>query len=212
MKRFELFSSVSIALLLALVSVAPEPAAASSRESVTATDRGNSLYERKNYAGALAEYDHAIAADPKNAIALSMRGFARVNVGDYRAAMADFDAAVVLAPDSPNASANACYGRAMANVELDLALGLCNRSLDARPDNKAYDTRGFLHYRRGEYDLAVADYTAGLRLYRTASSLFGRGVAESRLGRAAESKADIEAALKMDRHITEQYAKRGVAP
>jgi len=26
----------------------------------------------------------------------------------------------------------------------------------------ALDTRGFLHYRRGEYDLAVADYDAAL--------------------------------------------------
>ncbi len=77
----------------------------------------------------------------------------------------------------------------------------------------AYDTRGFLHLRRGEFALAVADYDRALRQYgKLPTSLFGRGLAKLRLGNEAEGRADLAKATKMDASVADNFANKGMKP
>lgn len=202
----------AIFVAAALASTAQAYAGMPSPSDLQRVLAGDRLFRAKHYPEAIAEYDRVLASNPKNAVALTMRGFAKAELGNYPLAMGDFDAAWKLAPESPNAWSNACWGRALANVDLDLALRLCNGAVKADPTgNKGYDTRAFLHLRRGEFDAAASDYTRAIHEYRTASSLFGRAIAKSRLGQA-DAQTDLDAALGLDPEIADTYAKRGLTP
>jgi len=178
--------------------------------------RAMTALKKKDYPGALYEANRAIAKDPKDPVALATRGSIYAEMGDYPKSMADQDAVLAMEPKDPGALTNACWTRAAAKVELDRALDYCDRAVAAVKSRAfaALDTRGFLHYRRGEYDLAVADYDAALKDYRgkLPSSLYGRGLAELKLGKEAEGRADLAAAVKADPKVAEIYAKRGATP
>ena len=45
-----------------------------------------------------------------------------------------------------------------------------------------------------------------------ASSLYGRGLAELRLGKKAQGQADLAAAEKLDKTVVQLFAKMGLAP
>src|SRR2546430_6533062 len=129
----------------ALVVTLPARAAMPTTTQARAAEAGGRLFKQKRYAEAISEYDKVLAADPKNAVALTMRGFTKAEVSDYPSALRDFDGAWELAPESPNAWSNACWARALANVDLDLAQKLCDGAIKSDPANsKFYDTRGFL--------------------------------------------------------------------
>jgi tetratricopeptide (TPR) repeat protein len=171
------------------------------------------LYRKHDYAGSVAACDQVLARHPDDPVALAVRGSSLIELGEYRRAMADHDASLALAPQSPGALTNACWSRALAGVELERAQAYCDQAVTAAPGPAAYDTRGFLHLRRGEYDLAIADYTAALGFgHRLASSFYGRGVARFRLGHRLNAQADLRAALRIDPRIAATFARRGVRP
>jgi tetratricopeptide (TPR) repeat protein len=59
------------------------------------------------------------------------------------------------------------YSRALANTELDQALLDINEALRRAPDSPMYlDTRGYIHYRRGEFKKAQADLDAAVASFR----------------------------------------------
>jgi uncharacterized protein (TIGR03067 family) len=59
---------------------------------------GQTLYERKDYDGAIAAYTKAISLNPKNAVAYNHRGICFVLKGDTDAAIADYEKAIELNP------------------------------------------------------------------------------------------------------------------
>ena len=175
------------------------------------------LLAHKDFAGALLKANQALTEKPDDLVALAARGEAYGGLGDFPRAMADHDAVLKMVPNDVGALINACWVRALANVELDRALTYCDAATkDAaafRRAGSAYDSRGFLHYRRGEFELAVADYDAALKeIPRSASPRYGRGIAKLRLGKVADGQRDLAAALKLDAGIAETYARRGAVP
>ncbi len=197
-------------LVAAGAALAQPPRQPPVRREVAAAE---ALLRSGDYAGAIAATDLALAAHPNDPVALAVRALSREGLGDYAGALRDHDAALLLAPQSVNAWTNACFARAVANIELDAALELCNRLIKAHPDWKAYETRGFLRLRRGEYDLALRDYAASLKQQpRMSSSLYGRGIARLRLGRVEEARADMAAAAQLQPDIQAIFARWGVSP
>ena len=70
-----------------------------------------------------------------------------------------------------------------------------------------------MQLRRKNYDAAIADYDAALRLQpKIAWSLYGRGLAKLRRGLSSEGRADIAAATALQPKMTERAARYGVTP
>ncbi len=170
---------------------------------------------RKDFAGALKRLDEDLEAVPGDIVGRAVRGNVYIAIGDFPRAIADHDIALSMAPHEPSALINACWARALGAVELDRALSYCDEAVAGARTRAfaAYDTRAFLHYRRGELLAAQADYDAALRLHRRlASSLYGRGIVKLRLAQEADGRADLAAAEKIEPGIAERYAAWGVRP
>lgn len=68
-----------------------------------------------------------------------------------------------------------------------------------------------MYLRSGQWDLAIADFNAALRLDpKLASSLYGRGVAKQRKGDSAGAKTDIAAAQAINQNISAEYTGYGL--
>ena len=85
---------------------------------------------------------------------------------------------------------------------------------DCRPNTAAIlDSRGLVYLRQGNYDRAIADYDAALRLQpKTAWSLYGRGLSRLKKGQTAAGQADIAAATALSPKIAENAARHGISP
>lgn len=87
-------------------STLPEPAPsdevapATAETPATLVESGRKLSREKDYAGAIAAFDKAIAAEPRHARAWSGRGFAKLGNDDLAGAKADFEQALTL-EDAP---------------------------------------------------------------------------------------------------------------
>jgi tetratricopeptide (TPR) repeat protein len=64
-------------------------------------DRGCRKNVNQDFAGAISDFDHAIALDPKNGDAWANRGLARLHTRDFSAALKDFEEADRLIPNNP---------------------------------------------------------------------------------------------------------------
>jgi tetratricopeptide (TPR) repeat protein len=208
-------SRAYIAVVIVLAATAASPGVATAytwSEKVTLAWK---LLQGKDYQRALSVSEEAVAEKPGDPVALAVRGTAYMYAGQYDRSIADHDAVLKMTPDDPGALTNSCEVRAVANVQLDLALTYCDRAVaNSRVrEFAAYDTRGFLHLKRGEYALAVADYDRALRLYgKLPTSLFGRGLAKLSLGNDAEGRADLAKATKMDPSVADAFASKGIKP
>ena len=73
------------------------------------------------------------------------------------------------------------------------------------------DRRGLAYLKLEQYENAIADYDAALRISpRLPQSLNGRGIAKYKKGDAVGGDADIEAAKSIRADITEEFARYGV--
>jgi hypothetical protein len=106
-----------------------------------------------------------------------------------------------------------CWFRGLFNVALDTAVGSCTRAVErADEPMAALDSRAMVQFRLGNYDAAIADLDAVLRLAPAiADSRYLRGVVRLKKGDRA-GQEDIETALRMSPHLAEFYARHGVAP
>ena len=96
-----------------------------------------------------------------------------------------------------------CWVRAELGIELDQALKDCDAAIDDDgKDGQRLDSRGWLYLRRNQPEKAKADFDRAIELRAAnAWSLYGRGVANRRLGQAAAAQADLAAARKADAKI-----------
>lgn len=172
---------------------------------------------------AMAQYEYAMQLDPNLTIAYQLRGQTYVDQRDYRRAIDDYSRAIEIAPQDAALLNSRCWARALWNQELDQALADCNQSLEYHPDNAdTVDSRALVHFRRGEFQQALDDYDRAVNLSMaansqdgsngqpTVSSLYMRGVTQIRLGRDAEGRRDIEAAIAMNPQIVGRFEGYGI--
>jgi tetratricopeptide (TPR) repeat protein len=88
----------------------------------------------------------------------------------------------------------------------------CNEALRLKPDDAAtLTTRGFVHLKLAQHDLAIADFDAALRLEpRQVDSLYLRGLAKLRKGDSEGGSADAAAAKAIRSNVVRQYARYGL--
>jgi tetratricopeptide (TPR) repeat protein len=107
-----------------------------------------------------------------------------------------------------------CWSRAVLGRDLDGALADCNAALEVAPESSdGRNSRGFVHFRRGEHALAIRDYDAALaKAPREASSHYVRGLAKRASGDTAGGDRDIRAGIALEPGVAKRYAGYGIAP
>jgi tetratricopeptide (TPR) repeat protein len=83
--------------------------------SIEHYNRGTTKSQAGNKRSAIADYDRAIALDPRFVDAYINRGNAKATLGQERSALADYDRALALAPND----AYAYYNRGCAKYKFD---------------------------------------------------------------------------------------------
>ena len=131
--------------------------------------------------------------------------------------MAQFDLWIAVHPEDrrlATALNGRCWARALAGRDLEKALSDCNTAV--RLSQRAadvLDSRGLVHFRRGEFSRAIADYDAALaQKPKIAWSLYGRGLAELKTGAKAQGDADLAAAATEAPNLAARAARRGLSP
>ena len=175
-------------------------------------NRGVGYKNKRNFDAAFADYAQAIKLDPTYAAAFYNRGMAYDDKADHTHAIADFDAAIRLDPNSADAFTGRCAAHAEAGTDLEGALADCNHSLTIRANDPfALNSRGFTFLRLNQFDSAIADYSAALKLDpKLASALYGRGLAKQKKGDGAGGQVDMASANLLQTDIAEEFAGYGV--
>lgn len=108
-----------------------------------------------------------------------------------------------------------CWAQARLGAALDPGIKDCDKAIRLTPNNAVtLESRALLRLRLGDFDRAITDYNASLKLQaRYAWALYGRGLAESHRPKTADAAAtDIAAATALAPHIADEFKKRGVTP
>jgi tetratricopeptide (TPR) repeat protein len=126
--------------------------------------QGTIHYEQEDLAGAIADFNWAIALDPDDASTYYNRGRTYRALKQYDLAITDFNQAIALKPDI------AVYyrdrGEAYTNLkDYDSAMADYNQAIALDPDFPVYyNDRGWVYTALKQYDLAIADYTQAITL------------------------------------------------
>lgn len=176
--------------------------------------RGDRYRELRDYERALADYDQVIRMRGDHPGAYYRRSEVYLAQGQYELALADANRVIEAAGDTPGGYRVRCEIRLAQNVELDAARQDCDRALEINTiDTAALAARGMLNLRTGADQEAWSDFDAAIfNGRREARTLYGRGIAARRLGRAREGNADIAAAEQLQPEITATFANFGVTP
>jgi tetratricopeptide (TPR) repeat protein len=175
--------------------------------------RGAERQARGHFAGALADFEQAVALDPTSVEARNGRGMSRHLRGDLAGAIADYDEVVRLSPSYPQAFNNRGLARqalgdlARAVADYDAALALNPRYAEA------LSNRGLARQALGDLDGAVADYDAALAFTpaQDAAMLYhNRGAAKQARGDLDGALADFDQALRINPGHLPTYNNRGM--
>lgn len=170
-----------------------------------------------SYARALAIVDSKIAAESDEKLKAEMlraRVALLMDSGRTAEGLAQSAANLKLRPDDPVELNEGCWSRVIANVDLEKALELCERSLEIRPNSPAIlDSRAWAKLRLGRVEEAIVDFDEALKLApEQSASLFGRGIAKGRKGDRTGAKQDLAAARVVSFDVENRFKLYGVEP
>jgi tetratricopeptide (TPR) repeat protein len=161
---------------------------------------------------ALAGIDRAIALfrDP---VYYGIRAAIHRRMGRLDAVAEDYRQIVALDRNATSLN-NLCWARAMWGRQLKEALADCDEALAQFPEAASFlDSRGFVHFRLGDFRAAIADYDKAIRLRpKSPHSLYIRGLAKKALGEIADGNDDVRAARAITPEIEKEFAPAGIVP
>ena len=173
--------------------------------------RGVAEQTQGDIAGAIADFDQAITADPEFSAAFNSRGIAKSLVRDATGAVADFTSAIKLDPAAADAYAN--RGRILlAARNPDAALQDLNQAIQLKPEwATAYFDRASIQQRAGNLDAAIDDLSKAIALKSDyGDAYFNRAVDYDRKGNLAAALDDYNKLVGLQPEAPDAYANRGV--
>lgn len=125
-----------------------------------------------------------------------LRGASAFRQHDYAEAIRFYDAAADAKPSSAAYHAGRCEARAAAAVDLEAARSACEEAVRISGGSaEALFSRGYLNFREGRIEDALADFRAALERDNTnAFAAYGYGVVGTRLGHEQEGQTMMEQA------------------
>jgi tetratricopeptide (TPR) repeat protein len=174
--------------------------------------RGYTYLLEHRFERAEADLREAVRLDPRDPDNLAGLGQSLSGQGRFDDAIESFGRALTLQPRDVRYLAARCWALAGQGQDLSAALADCNLAVTLAPHLAvAYGARGLVHLKETEYALAALDYSKSLRLEKNQpSALFGRGIAEWRLGRIDQAKSDLSLARVRDPEIDDTYILVGI--
>jgi aspartyl protease family protein len=204
--------------IAACARVIDDDAATAANRAVAHKNRGDAYYNKKDYDGAIADYNEAISLDPSqvlthHVLAYVNRARSYFDKKDYDRAIADYSEAIKIDPKL----AIAYNRRGLAYVnkrDLDRAFADFNEAINLNPNlAAAYNNRGIVHARRNDLDLAFADYSEAIR--RDPNNAFAynnRGLIYAKRYDYAGAIADYVEAIRHNHpNFVQVYNNRGLA-
>ena len=183
------------------------------RDSFALSNRAAINAKQEKYGLAVRDLDAALEINDRNALAFYNRGYAQFALGKYAAAIADYDAALRLDDSMGLAYLNRCLARVVAGLAAKGDIADCDTALKLMPLNlEARETRGFIFLKLGEPAKALKEYAAALDIDPNRPlALYGRGLAQCRLGKEQDGEKDKAAATAIAPDIERQFTRFGVS-
>jgi tetratricopeptide (TPR) repeat protein/S1-C subfamily serine protease len=181
-------------------------------EAYAYLNRGRAKSALGNKKEAIADYDRALAINPKFAKAYSNRGSTKSDLGNNKEAIADYDRALAINPKF----AEAYYNRGTAKYGLGdkkEAIADFDRAIAINPKfAEAYNNRGATKSDLGNKKEAIADYDRAIAInHKYAQAYYNRGAIKSDLGNKKEAIVDFNRAIVVNPKYAEAYGNRGIA-
>jgi tetratricopeptide (TPR) repeat protein len=136
-----------------------------------------------------------------------------------RLAIAQFDLWIGSHPEDSRvvfALSGRCKARGVLNQDLPEALKDCNTAISRRGkqvDAGVLVNRALVRFRLGDYDKALSDYDAALRLQpNSAWALYGRGLVKLKKNQRGEGDKDVAEAVKIAPNVVDGYKRIGLSP
>ncbi|MDP6977470.1 MAG: tetratricopeptide repeat protein [Myxococcota bacterium] len=145
---------------------------------------------------ALELFDRAAAADHQNPNYAYQASRIVRKRGDTTGANERLRAIVKSEPGHVPANNDLAWHLAQADEELDFALEMATRASARQPDADTLDTLGWVQYKRGTYDEAIATFEKALELRPDSASIRYRlGLALAKAGSDKQARAALEQAI-----------------
>jgi tetratricopeptide (TPR) repeat protein/transglutaminase-like putative cysteine protease len=175
-------------------------------------DRGAAHFENHQDDLALADFDHAIALNPKDELALEARAQVYLFRGDLAGAGRDFEAAAAASGGDPKVLQREALAYDSAS-RFEQEVALWDRVVAKTPTAEAYNHRCWARAEWGrDLALALADCDASLKLRPDAAGTSdSRGLADLQLSRLDDAIRDYSTALSKHPDQASSLYGRGVA-
>ena len=172
--------------------------------------KGMEKYNKKDYQGAIDDYNQAIKLKPDYADAYNSRGVSRSSLGDKKEAIDDYNQAIKLKPDLAEAYSNRGITRSDLGDKKE-AIDDYNQAIKLKSDYaEAYYSRGVTRSDLGDKKGAIEDYNQAITLNPDhAEAYCNRGSARANLDNFKGAIEDYNQAIKLKFDYVDAYYSRG---
>jgi tetratricopeptide (TPR) repeat protein len=174
---------------------------------------GDTYFLNKQYDLAQQQYEQASQQKGSRSYAMARLGQIAEIRGDFKNAEGSYEKALVADQENVLAKNNLAWLYAEHGGNIDTALRLAEEAKEKAPEDPTItDTLGWIYVKKGSYEAAVANLKNSVaKNPHDPQGLYHLGTAYYRLGKTADARRELEAALKMPDFSQAADAKKMLA-